>query len=246
MVTDGTDTGGWQAADRQDDDLDRAFGPETASVQTRTMGQRARTWLVIGGSTVLVAGVIALVLGTIIGSVQNGIGGVFPRPDMALDRLDDRLADVPGVTEVRHHRAEKTGFASYDATATITADPSLDAAARTDLVDALSRATDSAGGNGVRVVAIADLGTLEVGVSDSRAVTAKRLVLADTLDHIGGVTAVRCSWERGGTPSDRAADQSITVHTPGRGAAVPPIVARVTEETHKVFPGASVEVVAAK
>lgn len=246
MVTDGTDPGGWQATDRQDDDLDRAFGPETANVQTRTMGQRARTWLLIGGGTVVVAGVIALVLGTIIGSVQTGVGGAFPRPDLALDRLDDRLADVPGVTEVLHHPAEKTGFASYDAIATITVDPSLDAAARTDLVETLSRATDSAGGNGVRVVAIADLGALEVGVSDSLTVTAKRLVLADTLDRIGGVTAVRCSWERGGTPSDRAADQAIVVRTPGRGAAVPPIVARVTEETQKVFPGASVEVIAPK
>ncbi|ROP66717.1 hypothetical protein [Curtobacterium sp. PhB115] len=245
MVTDGTDPAGWPAADRQDDDLDRAFGPETASVQTRSRAQRARTWLAIGGGTVVVAGVIVLVLGTIVGTVQTGIGGVFPRPDMALDRLDGELDGVPGVTEVRHHQAEKTGFASYDATATITADPSLDAAARKDLVSTLSRAADSAGGNGVRVVAIADLGNLEVGVSESRAVTAKRLVLADRLDHIGGVTAVRCSWARGGTPSDRAADQSIVVETPGRGAAVPPIVARVTAETHAVFPGARVEVVAA-
>ncbi|MBF4608256.1 hypothetical protein [Curtobacterium sp. VKM Ac-1393] len=246
MVTDGTERGGWQAADQQDDDLNRAFGPETASVQTRSMGQRARTWLVIGGSTVVVAGVIALVLGTIIGSVQNGIGGVFPRPDLALDRFDRQASDVTGVTEVRQHPATKTGFASYDAIATVTADPSLDAAARSELVADLSRATDSAGGNGVRVVAIADLGNLEVGVTESRSVAEQRLVLADRLDHIGGVTAVRCSWARGGSPSDRAADQAIVVETPGRGAAVPPIVARVTEETHRVFPGASVEVVAAK
>ncbi|MCS6565509.1 hypothetical protein NYS48_09295 [Curtobacterium flaccumfaciens pv. flaccumfaciens] len=241
MSDDGTSRHGRHAPDPSDDDLDRVFGPETASIPTRT---RARTWFVIGGSVLVVAAVIAVVLGSIIGSVQNGIGGVFPRPDVALDRFDTRVDDLPGVIEVRHHAPAKTGFASYDAVATVRADPSLDRAARRDLVAAISRAADESGGNGVRVVAIADLGSLQIGVTGAGEVAAKRLALADTLDRIGGVTAVRCSWERGGDPSDTARDQSIVVRTPGRGAAVPPIVSRVTEETQKVFPGADVQVIA--
>ncbi|MBF4614671.1 hypothetical protein [Curtobacterium sp. VKM Ac-1376] len=241
MSDDGTDRYDQRAPDEQGDDLDRVFGPETASVPTRP---RARTWFVIGASTLAVAAVIAVVLGSIIGSVQHGIGGAFPDPDTALDRFDDRVADLPGVVEVRHHAASKTAFASYDATATVRADPSLGAVARRDLVAALATAAEDAGGNGVRVVAIADLGVLHIGVTADGSVAAKRLALADTLDHIGGVTGVRCSWERGGEASDDDADQSVVVETPGRGAAVPPIVARVTEETQKVFPGASVEVIA--
>lgn len=241
MSDDGTNRHGQRAVDQQDDDLDRVFGPETASVPTRT---RARTWFIIGGSVLAVAAVIAVVLGSIIGSVQNGIGGVFPRPDVALDRFDTRVRALPGVTDVRHHAPSKTAFASYDAIASVRADPALDRAARRDLVAAISRAADESGGNGVRVVVVADLGTLQIGVTGAGEVAAKRLALADTLDHIGGVTEVRCSWERGGDPSDAARDQSIVVRTPGRGAAVPPIVSRVTEETQKVFPGADVQVIA--
>ena len=98
MSDDGTSRHGRHAPDPSDDDLDRVFGPETASIPTRT---RARTWFVIGGSVLVVAAVIAVVLGSIIGSVQNGIGGVFPRPDVALDRFDTRVDDLPGVIEVR-------------------------------------------------------------------------------------------------------------------------------------------------
>ncbi|UWD77723.1 hypothetical protein [Curtobacterium flaccumfaciens] len=243
MSDDGTSRHGQHALDQQGDDLDRVFGPETASVPTRT---RARTWFIIGGSVLAVAVVIAVVLGSIIGSVQNGIGGVFPRPDVALDRFDERVSALRGVTDVRHHTPSKTAFASYDAVATVRADPALDTAARRDLVAAISRAADESGGNGVRVVVIADLGNLEIGVTGAGEVAAKRLALADTLAHIGGVTEVRCSWERGGDPSDTAGDQSVVVRTPGRGAAVPPIVARATQETQKVFPGADVQVVAAK
>ncbi|MBT1546403.1 hypothetical protein [Curtobacterium aurantiacum] len=241
MSDDGTDRYGRRAPEQQADDLDRVFGPETASVPTRL---RTRTWFVIGASTLAVAAVIAVVLGSIIGSVQNGIGGVFPNPDVALDRFDDRVADLPGVLGVRHHAASKTAFASYDAVATVRAEPTLDRGARRDLVAAISRAADEAGGNGVRVVAIADLGNLEVGVTGAGAVAAKRLALADALDRIGGVTEVRCSWERGGDASDDDGDQAVVARTPGRGAAVPPIVARVTEETQKVFPGADVQVLA--
>lgn len=239
MSDDGTDRSAQRALDPPDDDLDQVFGPETASVPSRT---RARTWVVISVGVLAVAAVIVVALGSIVGSVQNGIGGVFPRPDAALDRFDARVGDLPGVVEVRHHEPRKTAFASYDATATVRADPALDRAARADLVEAVSRAAEDAGGNGVRIVAIADLGVLHVGVTGDRAVTERRLVLADTLDRIGGVTAVRCSWARGTEASDDDADQSVVVETPGRGKALPPIVARVTEETQRVFPGADVEV----
>ena len=95
MSDDGTSRHGQHALDQQDDDLDRVFGPGTASVPTRT---RARTWFIIGGSVLAVAVVIAVVLGSVIGSVQTGIGGVFPRPDVALDRFDNRVSALPGVT----------------------------------------------------------------------------------------------------------------------------------------------------
>ncbi|OIH98662.1 MULTISPECIES: hypothetical protein [unclassified Curtobacterium] len=226
------------------DDLDRAFGPDTGSTATRS-GHRVRTAVLIGGGTVVVAGVIVLVLGTIVGSVQTGIGGVFPRPGTALDRFVSDARDLPGVTDVQRHRAEKTAFASYEVSATVTADPSLEPAARAELVRALSRATDEASGNGVHVVAIADLGVQQVGVTEHADTAARRLQLADTLDRIGGVTAVRCSWGRGAQSSDDAEDQAVVVETPGRGRAVPPIVARVTEETQRVFPGASVQVLPA-
>lgn len=226
------------------DDLDRAFGPDTGSTATRS-GHRVRTAVLIGGGTVVVAGVIVLVLGTIVGSVQTGIGGAFPRPDTALDRFVSDARDLPGVTDVQRHQAEKTAFASYEVSATVTADPALEPAARAELVRALSRASDEASGNGVHVVAIADLGVQQVGVTEHADVAGRRLQLADTLDRIGGVTAVRCSWGRGAQSSDAAEDQAVVVETPGRGRAVPPIVARVTEETQRVFPGASVQVLPA-
>ncbi|MEK6310546.1 MAG: hypothetical protein V4755_07540, partial [Curtobacterium sp.] len=53
-----------------EDDLDRAFGPDTASVQTRTTPQRVRRGALVAGGVVLAAGVLVAVLATIVGSVQ--------------------------------------------------------------------------------------------------------------------------------------------------------------------------------
>ncbi len=72
------------------DDLDRAFGPDTASVTRPSTGQRLRRGTVITLSFVAVGVVIAVVLSTIVGSIQTGVGGVFPRPQAALDRFRNR------------------------------------------------------------------------------------------------------------------------------------------------------------
>jgi len=232
---------GWPPADGDlDDDLDRAFGPGTASVATRTPAQRVRRSAVVALGVVLVTGVLAVVLLTIIGSVQNGVGGVFPRPTAALDRFGSTAKGLSGVERVTDAEPRKTSFASYDVESTVAVSADLSDAERTALVDALSAAADDASGNGVRVFAVADLGEVQVGVSADAKVTDQRLELARELDAIGGVSGVRCSWGDGG-PSDDPADQTITVVTHGTGNALGAIVAKATQETHAVFPGATVE-----
>ena len=64
--------GGWLADEDEDDDLGRAFGPDTASVPTRTTPQRVRSWSLLLAGVVVVAIVIVVVLGAITGRVQDG------------------------------------------------------------------------------------------------------------------------------------------------------------------------------
>ncbi|WP_439691619.1 hypothetical protein ACRQ4B_11750 [Curtobacterium sp. SP.BCo] len=222
-----------------EDDLDIAFGPDTASVPVRTTRQRVRRSALVGLGVVLTVGVIAVVLITIVGSVQNGVGGVFPRPQAALDRFDAAAQEVDGVDRVTGGKPDKTSFASYDVSSTIAVSPTLSDGERVRVVDALSAAADEASGNGVRVFAIADLGSLEVGVSADRAITEKRLRLAGTLDAIGGVTGVRCDWGDGDR-SDEPADLVVTVETPGTGDVLVAIVDKAKQATRAEFPGATV------
>jgi Flp pilus assembly pilin Flp len=233
---------GWTQSDPtdDDDDLDRAFGHGTASMAVRTPRQRVRRSALVGVGVVIAAGVLAVVLITIISSVQNGVGGVFPRPDAALDRFGSAARDVSGVQRVTDEKPKKTSFASYDVESTVTVSPGLPEAEQTAAVDALAAAADDVSGNGVRVFAVADLGEVQVGVSADVAVTEKRLDLARQLAAIGGVSGVRCSWGDAG-PSDDPADQTITVVTHGTGNALGAIVAKATQETRAVFPGATVE-----
>lgn len=242
MTVDGPGGGsarpGWQPS-TDTDDLDRAFGPGTASVPVRTPRQRVRRSALVGVGVVLAAGVLAVVLVTIIGSVQNGVGGVFPRPEAALDRFGNAARELDGVEGVRDAEPEKTSFASYDVESTVSVSETLSDSERTAVVDALRAAAADASGNGVRVFAVVDLGALEVGVSADESTTERRLALARQLDAIGGVSGVRCSWGDGG-PSDEQSDQAVTVETIGRGAALAAVVAKATQEAHAVFPGATV------
>lgn len=230
---------GWPQS-TEADDLDRAFGPDTASVAARTPRQRLSRGALVAIGVIVAGAVIAVVLLTIIGSVQNGVGGVFPRPQAALDRFASDAGDVDGVQHVRGGEPTKTSFASYDVQSVVTVSPALSDPERATVVGALSAAADHADGNGVRVFAVADLGTLDVGISADAGVTGKRLALAQQLDAIGGVSGVRCSWAEG-APSDDPAAQTITVETHGTGNALGAIVAKATQEAHAVFPGATVK-----
>jgi hypothetical protein len=242
MTVDGSGGGGARPGRPQSpetDDLDRAFGPDTASVPVRTPRQRVGRSALVGLGVVVAVGVIAVVLVTIVGSVQNGVGGVFPQPGAALDRFGGAARALDGVEGVRDQEPEKTSFASYDVESTVAVTPTLSDEERTAVVEGLRTATEDASGNGVRVFAVADLGALEVGISTDAKVTRERLELARQLDAIGGVSAVRCSWGDDG-PSDDPADQTITVETIGRGAALGAVVAKATAEAHAVVPGATV------
>lgn len=250
MSTDGTGEHGrhrdWLAQDDEDDDLGRAFGPDTASVPVRTTPQRVRSWSLLLAGLVVVGIVIVVALGSIVGSVQNGVGGVFPRPQAASDRFVARAAALDGVTQARGADPVKTSFASYDVTATVTASPTLDDTARTTLVEQLTAAADDTSGNGVHVWAVADLGALDVGISSSADRTTQRLTLARELGGIGGVQRVRCLWgDRDAGRSDEPADQSVTVETAPTGVDVAAVQTQVTDAVHRVFPDAAVQVTAA-
>jgi len=220
------------------DDLDRVFGPDTASVTTRTPRQRARRGALVGVFVVAVVGVLAVLLTTIVGSVQNGVGGVFPQPQAALDRFTAQASDIDGVQDVRGDDPRKTSFASYDVVAVVTADPRLTDEQRTAVVDGLRAAADDASGNGVRVFAVADLGAQQVGVSADSRVTGRRLELARRVDAIGGVQSVRCAW--GDAPSDEAGDQRVVLRSTGRGGALRAVLVRADQAAQDVFPGSAV------
>lgn len=248
---DGAPRAGWDAGPRagapsvseDPDDLDRAFGPDTASVGTRTPAQRVRRATGIGIGVVGVAAVIVVVLGVIVGSVQNGVGGIFPRPDAALDRFGAEAQRLDGVQDVRDRDQTKTSFASYQVQSTVQVAPGLSDTERAAVVADLSAAAAEASGNGVTVFALADLGELEVGVSPDADATAKRLELARALDDIGGVTGVRCAWGQQG-PSDDPAAQAMTVETVGTGVVREAIVTKASEAAQRAFPGATVTAVA--
>jgi len=237
----GTGRAGWPTD--PDDDLDRAFGPDSRSVPLPDRGQRVRRRVWVGIGSVATAAVLATVLVVIVGSVQNGVGGIFPRPDVASDRFVDRARSVPGVATVDADDPTKTSFASYDVAATVTAGPGMDGSAdhdaRAALLSGLSGAAGDASGNGVTVSAVADLGALEVGVTASDEATAARLRLAEQLRAIGGVQEVRCAWSTTG-PSDDPSDQEVVLQTAGRGDALGAIRAKAQTMTEAVFPGATV------
>lgn len=222
-----------------EDDLDRAFGPDTASVASPSNRQRVRRGSVIAVSVVVVCVVLALVLTTIIGSVQSGVGGVFPQPQAALDRLRALASDVDGVQRVQDGRSEKRSFAGYDATAVVVAAPGMSEDRQTALVRALSAAVAQADGNGVRVGVEVRFESLRVGVTKDAAVSERRLTLARSLTTIGGVSAVRCSWTADG-PSEDPDAQRVEVVTAGRGQGLGAVMAVATDRTHAVFPDAEV------
>lgn len=248
MTTDGTGPSGrhrnWSA---QDDDLDRAFGPDTASVPVRTTPQRVRSWSLLLAGVVVVAVVLVVALSTIIGSVQSGVGGIFPRPDATLADFTDRARTIDGVAGTATAEPTKTSFASYDVTATVSATPGLADAARTDLVDRLSAAAADASGNGVHVWAVADFGDVEVGVSPSDRRTEQRLALAWEIRAVPGVQEVHCLWATGGdSRSDEPSGQAVTVETAPTGVDQRAVQTRVADAVHEVFPDATVQVTPAK
>lgn len=235
----------WHVPD--DDDLDRAFGPDTASVPLRTTPQRVRSWTLLVAGVIVVAVVLVVALSMIIGSVQTGVGGIFPRPDATLAAFTSRAQTIPGVAGTSTAEPVKTSFASYDVTATVTAEPGLADSARTDLVGRLSAAAAEASGNGVHVWAIVDFGDVEVGVSPSDRRTEQRLALAWEIRAIPGVEEVHCLWAAEGEGrSDEPAAQTVTVETAATGIDQRTAQTQVTEAVHKVFPDAAVQVAAAE
>lgn len=248
MTTEGPDpTGRHRDWVGDDDDLGRAFGTDTSSVPVRTTPQRVRAWSLLLFGVVVVAGVIIVVLSMIVGSVQTGVGGIFPRPDASLQRFTEDAGALDGVTATDAAKPTKTSFASYDVTATVTASTDLSPNQRTALVADLSDVVANASGNGVHVYAIADLGDVDVGVSASKALTDERLRLAREIRQVTGVQQVSCVWTAAKEGRlDTPAGQSVEVQTAPTGVDVPAVQAQVTDAVHRVFPDAAVQVAAAK
>ncbi|PZF59744.1 hypothetical protein DEJ23_01625 [Curtobacterium sp. MCSS17_008] len=219
------------------DDLDRAFGPDTASVTTPSTGQRVRRGTVITLSFAAVGVVIAVVLSTIVGSIQTGVGSVFPQPQAALDRFRTAAGDVPGVRAVHDEETTRSSLAAYEVAAVVDASPDLSHGQQVDAVRALSAAAGDADGNGVVVVAEVRFGPLVVGVTSDADATTKRLDVARAVAAIGGVVGVRCDWGEG-VPSDEPDAQRVEFTTVGTGVALAAITAVAERETHAVFPGA--------
>ncbi|MCJ1713942.1 hypothetical protein [Curtobacterium sp. VKM Ac-2922] len=237
----------WRTHEDEDDDLGRAFGPDTASVPVRTTPQRVRSWSLLLAGVVVVGIVIVVALSMIVGSVQDGVGGVFPRPQAALDRFVTQARSIEYVTAATGDDPTKTSFASYDVTARVSADATIGPDAKTLLFDQLSAAAGATTGNGVTVWAVVDLGTADVGVSPSRERTEQRLAVARTLASTAGVQQVSCVWAaHDAGRSDDPADQRVTVETAPTGVDVEAVRTQVTDAVHRVFPAATIEVSAAK
>jgi hypothetical protein len=227
-----------------DDDLDAAFGPDTASIRARSGPERLRAGTAVVVGVVVVAVVLVVVLGVILSGVQRGVGGVFPQPEADRARFVAAAAAVPGVSAVEQARSEKTSFAGYDVVAVVRADPALDAADRRALVSRVSSASADASGSGVRIWAAVDFGTQRVGVSDSEEASQRRLRLAERLGAIGGVLGVDCSFEaRTDGRSDEPAAQRVTVRSAGLGTGFDAVAAAAEQVGHEVFPGVQVRTV---
>lgn len=230
---------GLPGRDTPRDDLDRAFGPDTASVGLPSTGQRVRRGTVVALAFVAVGIVLAVVLSTILGSIQSGVGGVFPQPGAALDRFRSALADVPGVRSVHDEETTRSALASYEVSSVVDAGADLSHGQQVDTVRAVSAAAAEADGNGVTVTAELRFGSLVIGVTSDVAATQDRLEVARSVAAIGGVAAVRCDWGAG-APSDEPGAQHVEVATVGRGVALAAIMDVARRETHAVFPGAEV------
>ena len=171
--------------------------------------------------------------------MQDGVGGVFPRPEAALERFSTAVSAIDGVREVRDGTSEKRAFAAYDVTATVVLADDAAPVEQTAVVRAVSAAADDAGGNGVRVSAVVVAGTLSFGVTADSVLSTQRLDVARTVAEIGGVVAVRCSTGAERTAEDPAL-QRVEVVTGGTGAALDAVVATASERAHGVFPEATV------
>lgn len=229
------------ADDRVDptDDLDRAFGPETASVTTASTGQRLRRGTVITLSFVAAGVVIAVVLSTIVGSIQTGVGGVFPRPQAALDRFRTAATEIAGVRAVRDEETTRDSLAAYRVSAVVDAAPGLSHGQQVDITRALSAAAADADGNGVVVSAEVRFDTMVIGVTTDAEVTRQRLEVARSVAGIGGVVAVRCDWATD-APSDDTAAQRVELVTAATDVALAAITDVAQRATHDVFPDAGV------
>lgn len=227
-----------------DDDLDAAFGPDTASMRARSRPERVRAGTAVVLGAVAVAVVLVVVLAVILSGVQRGVGGVFPQPDADRARFVAAASVVPGVDAVERARSEKTSFAGYDVTALVRADPQLGAEDRRALVSAVSSAAADASGSGVRIWADVDFGEQQVGVSDSEETSQRRLRMAGRLDAIGGVVGVSCTFaSRPDGRSDEAAAQAVTVRSAGQGVGFAAVAAAAEQVGDEVFPGVQVRTV---
>ncbi|WP_146240624.1 hypothetical protein [Curtobacterium sp. MCPF17_011] len=227
-----------------DDDLDTAFGPDTASIRARSRPERVRAGTAIVLGVIGVAVVLVVVLGVILSGVQRGVGGVFPQPEADRARFVAAASALPGVTGIERARSEKTSFAGYDITALVRADPALGADERRALVSAVSAAAAEASGSGVRIWADVDLGSQQVGVSDSEEASQRRLRMAERLDAIGGVVGVSCTFAAGSDGrSDGPAAQQVTVRSAGAGAGFAAVAAAAEQVGDDVFPGVQVRTV---
>jgi hypothetical protein len=237
--TDGPDRRGpWD----DDDDLDAAFGPDTAATRALTRPERVRAGTAVVVGVVAVAVVLVVVLGVILSGVQRGVGGVFPQPEADRRRFVAAASVLPGVSGVDSARTEKTSFAGYDVTAVVHADRDLGAEDRRALVTALSNVAADSSGSGVRIWAELDLGVLRVGVSDSPETSQRRLRMADRLAAIGGVVAVRCTFlDEADGRSDEPSGQQVIVRTPGVGVALAAVAAAAEAVGKDAFPGVHVQ-----
>ncbi|OII34706.1 hypothetical protein BIU98_01640 [Curtobacterium sp. MMLR14_010] len=249
MTIEGPGGTGWQreqptgATTQDDDDLDRAFGTETGAVATRSGPQRVRSWSLLVVGVVVAAVVIVVVLGLIVSSVQNGVGGIVPRPERSAAQFTADVRDVSGIASAKTAEPTKTSLISYDVVTALRADEDLSHARRAELVRQVSGAAASSSGTGVHVYAVTDFGDVVVGVSESADVSAERLAVAEDVKAIGGVLRVHCVWDtdhEGGARSDDAKEQRVIVETAGTGVGLAAVADAAQKIVLKEFPGATV------
>lgn len=250
MTIEGPGGTGWQreqptapTVHEEDDDLDRAFGTETGAVATRSGPQRVRSWGLLLVGVVLAAGVIVVVLGLILSSVQNGVGGFVPRPERSAAQFTTAVRDVSGIASAKTADPTKTSLISYDVVSAVETDRDLSRARRAELVRQVSTAAASSGSTGVHVYALTDFGDMVVGVSGSSEVSAQRLAVAEDVKAIGGVLRVHAVWETDGDDGSRSDDakaQRVIVETAGTGVGLAAVADAAQKIVLKEFPGATV------